>query len=92
MFLKGKEHAALDDEVLATENLIRAALRDELDVVKSQKYFGKTYLISEQIFEWAKEPKEIVIYPGAEHGLKECKDELHDLLRTWIPERFEASQ
>ncbi len=47
---------------------------------------------SEQIFEWAKEPKEIVIYPGAEHGLNECKDELHDLLRGWIPERFETQK
>ncbi len=47
---------------------------------------------SEPIFEWAKEPKEIVIYPGAEHGLNECKDELHDLLRRWIPERFDADQ
>jgi hypothetical protein len=53
MFLKGKEHAVLDDEVLTTENLIRAALHDELVVVKSRKYFGKTYLLSEQIFEWA---------------------------------------
>lgn len=47
---------------------------------------------SEQIFEWAKEPKEIVIYPGADHGLNECKDELHDLLRRWIPERFESQK
>ena len=47
---------------------------------------------SEQIFEWAKEPKEIVIYPGAGHGLNECKDELHDLLGKWIPERFEIKQ
>ncbi len=60
MFLKGKEHVALDDEVLATENLIRAALHDELTVVKSRKYFGKTYLLSEQIFEWATR-KRIVI-------------------------------
>ncbi len=47
---------------------------------------------SEQIFEWAKEPKEIVIYPGAEHGLNECKDELYDLLRGWISERFEVEE
>ena len=33
---------------------ICAALNHELDVVKSQKYFGKTYLLSEQLFEWAK--------------------------------------
>jgi hypothetical protein len=54
MFLKGEDHVRLDDEVLTTENLIRAALHSELEVVKSRKYFGKTYLISEQVFDWAK--------------------------------------
>jgi hypothetical protein len=53
MFIRGKVHTLLDDEVLVTENKIRAALHDELKVVKSQKYFEKTYLLSEQIFDWA---------------------------------------
>ncbi len=53
MFLKGKHHKKLDDEVLEMENLVRAALHKELEVVKSQKYFGKTYILSEQVFEWA---------------------------------------
>ncbi len=39
---------------------------------------------SEMIYSWADEPKELVIYPGAGHGLSECKDELRDLLREWI--------
>jgi hypothetical protein len=42
---------------------------------------------SKQIYEWANEPKELVIYDGAEHGLRECKDELEDLLRRWIREK-----
>ena len=54
MFLRGPEHVELDEQVLATENLLRAALNDELQVVKSRKHFGKTYLISEQVFAWAK--------------------------------------
>lgn len=41
-----------------------------------------------QIYEWAQEPRELVLYPGAEHSLEECKDELHDLLRRWIPEKL----
>lgn len=41
-----------------------------------------------QIHQWAREPKEMVLYPGAEHGLRECKDELHELLRRWIPEKL----
>ena len=43
---------------------------------------------AEQIYQWAREPKELVLYPGAEHGLSECKDELHDLLRRWIPDKL----
>ena len=32
---------------------------------------------SEMIHQWAQEPKELVMYPGTEHALQECKDELH---------------
>jgi alpha/beta superfamily hydrolase len=41
-----------------------------------------------QIDQWADEPKELVFYPGAEHGLRECMGELHALLRRWIPEKL----
>ena len=44
---------------------------------------------SELIHEWAREPKELVIYPGAEHGLRECKEELHKLVRNWVVEKLE---
>ena len=39
---------------------------------------------SEQIYEWAREPKELIIYPDAEHGLAECQDELRVMLRDWL--------
>ena len=48
-------------------------------------------ICSEAIYEWAEEPKELVIYPDAGHSLRECKDELHDLLRCWIPEKLDAA-
>ena len=38
-----------------------------------------------QIYEWAKEPKELVLFEGAEHRLEECRDELETLLSAWIP-------
>src|SRR5438270_13190766 len=41
-----------------------------------------------QIYQWAEEPKELVFYPGAGHGLRECKGELHALLYRWIPEKL----
>lgn len=42
------------------------------------------------IYDWAKEPKELVLYEGAEHRLDECREELGDLLRGWIAGRLEA--
>ncbi len=43
---------------------------------------------AEQIYAWAQEPKEMVLYEGAEHGLKECDAQLHDLLRSWLPAKL----
>lgn len=38
-----------------------------------------------QIYEWAKEPKELVLFEEAGHRLEECRDELETLLASWIP-------
>ena len=43
---------------------------------------------AEQIYAWSGEPKELVLYPDTEHGLRESAQELRDLLRTWIPEKL----
>lgn len=43
------------------------------------------YTCAQQIHEWAKAPKELVLYDGAEHRLEECRQELETLLSTWIP-------
>jgi hypothetical protein len=43
------------------------------------------YTCSMQIHEWARDPKELVLYDGAEHRLEECAGELEALLRNWIP-------
>lgn len=40
------------------------------------------------IHDWAKDPRELVLYEGAEHRLDECRDELKDLLTRWIPDRL----
>jgi len=39
---------------------------------------------SRDIYEWAKEPKELVIYKGCGHFLRECHQELIDLLKDWL--------
>ena len=43
------------------------------------------YSCGVQIHDWAQEPKQLVLYEGAEHRLDECKDELESLLLEWIP-------
>ncbi len=42
------------------------------------------------IYQLADEPKELILYPETEHGLRECQDELHDLLGRWIPEKLDV--
>lgn len=44
---------------------------------------------SEQIYSWARKPKELVILEGASHGLWERKDDLLPLLRRWLVERLQ---
>lgn len=45
-----------------------------------------SYSCAQQIYDWAKDPKELVLYEGAEHRLEECRDDLESLLGRWIPE------
>lgn len=42
------------------------------------------------IFERAKEPKDIVIYKGSGHFLRECRQELYELLRSWLIDKLKT--
>ena len=43
------------------------------------------YSCALQIHEWAKDPKELVLFEDAEHRLEECREDLETLLAAWIP-------
>ena len=43
------------------------------------------YINGMQIYNMSNEPKQLVLYEGAEHGLVECRDEREELLGDWIP-------
>jgi hypothetical protein len=43
---------------------------------------------SRHIFAAAQDPKEIVTFPGAHHGLDEAREELIKLLEDWLPRRL----
>jgi len=42
---------------------------------------------SQQVYRFAEEPKELVLYPGAGHGLDEVREEVLDLLERWLLEK-----
>ena len=41
---------------------------------------------SEEIYERALEPKQLILYEGAGHTLSQCADELFELVREWLVE------
>ena len=43
---------------------------------------------SRNIYAWAGEPKELVIYPDNGHFLRECHDELFTLLKGWLLDKL----
>jgi alpha/beta superfamily hydrolase len=45
---------------------------------------------SQQLYDRALEPKQLVLYDGAEHRLEECRDDLEQLLSDWIPATLAA--
>ncbi len=46
---------------------------------------------SEILYQRAQEPKRLVLYAGAGHGLTQSAGDLHDLLLEWIPEHVRPS-
>jgi dienelactone hydrolase len=48
------------------------------------------FACGQQIYDMAQEPKQLVLYEGAEHRLEECRDDLEELLGQWIPETLAA--
>jgi alpha-beta hydrolase superfamily lysophospholipase len=49
------------------------------------------YACGVHIYDWAQEPKQLVLYEGAEHRLDECAAALEQLLTQWIPTTLHAA-
>jgi len=47
---------------------------------------------SYQIYEWAKQPKELVIYKNNGHFLRECHKELRELVKNWLIQKLCAGR
>lgn len=66
-------------------NMARFVSPRRLLVVHGKADTRLPYSCGVQIHEWASEPKELVLYDGAEHRLDECREELEELLFQWVP-------
>lgn len=47
-----------------------------------------TYQCSVDIAKWAKEPKKLVLFQGADHGISQNRKEMYDLVRSWFLEHL----
>nr|WP_199306720.1 dienelactone hydrolase family protein [Anabaena sphaerica] len=43
---------------------------------------------SQRVYQLALEPKQLIIYPNANHGLDEVKDEIYQLVKNWLIEQL----
>jgi alpha/beta superfamily hydrolase len=76
--------AALSSQTMGARDVVLLAPRPLL-VVHGEADNVLPVANSKQIYDWAFDPKELVTYPGAKHGLREVRPELRALLMGWLP-------
>lgn len=82
-----KAVAALSSQTYGAQKVAQVAPRSLL-LVHGEEDTRLSPRCSKDIYAWAQEPKELVLYPGAGHSLRECKQELHDLLKSWLVKKL----
>jgi len=75
--------AALSSQVYGADLVGKVAPRPLL-LVHGQADQILPFGCSEALYAWAGAPRELVLYPGAGHGLGECRSELKELLKGWL--------
>ncbi|MEX1255211.1 MAG: alpha/beta hydrolase [Dehalococcoidia bacterium] len=77
--------AALSPQLYGTRSVQRLAPRSLL-LVHGTADGVLDCAASQDIHDRALEPKRLVLYDGADHGLMQCRDELDELLLAWLAE------
>ena len=47
---------------------------------------------SEYVYELALEPRHLILYPDAGHGLDEVAEEVHQVVRDWVIQQLNSPQ
>jgi fermentation-respiration switch protein FrsA (DUF1100 family) len=79
--------AALSSQTAGATGAGRLAPRPLL-LIHGEDDAHLTYQCSQMIYDWAGEPKELRILPGGGHGLRECADQVREILRAWLIEKL----
>jgi pimeloyl-ACP methyl ester carboxylesterase len=79
--------AALSSQTIGAEEVILLQSRPLL-IVHGEADTVLPLSNATTIYDWSFEPKQLVTYPGAGHGLRECGVELRALLRSWLPQKL----
>ena len=82
-----KAVAALSSQTYGAQKVSQVSPRPLL-LVHGEEDTRLSPRCSKDIFAWAQEPKELVLYPGANHSLRECKQQLHSLLQSWLVQQL----
>ena len=78
---------ALSSQTQGAQDAVLVAPRPLL-IVHGQEDAVLPVISADMIYQWALDPKEKVIYPGAGHGLRECRDDVYGLLQEWLGRRL----
>lgn len=82
-----KAVVALSSQTRGTEGVTQVAPRPLL-LVHGEDDRRLPATVSRTIFLYARQPKELVLFPGAGHELRQCQEELDALLKRWLPEKL----
>ncbi len=75
--------AALSSQTYGATGAARLAPRSLL-LVHGEDDTRLPAACSQQIYDWASEPKQLLLYPGAGHSLTECAPDLRPTLADWL--------
>ncbi len=85
-----KAVVGLSSQTLGAQRVHELAPRPLL-LVHGERDQNLSVRCSWDIYQWADEPKELVIYQGCGHFLRECHQELQDLLKGWLVDKLGQS-
>lgn len=82
-----KAVVGLSSQTFGAQNVAGVAPRPLL-LIHGERDRNLSVRCSQLIYQWAGEPKDLVIYKDCGHFLRECHNEMHDLMKRWLLDKL----